>query len=143
MCDLGLLLKYRAHQLGQTGIDLDDLLKLVEHERDAPLTLDGEASGKREQPFEGGVDVLSARARVEAEGDRAVLGIDPHHWGDAQAGEHPQALACAKQARGDLLVDRSGELLGKLLLCRRPHQIDLRDEHVLGHELLGDPPDQR
>ncbi len=68
--DLGLLLKDRAHQLQQAGVDLGDLLELVEHERDAPVAFGGKASGEREQPFERGVDVLPARARVEAEGDR-------------------------------------------------------------------------
>ena len=57
MRDVGLLLEDRAHQLREIAVDLDDLLELVEHERDAAPALGGELAGSCEQPLERRVDV--------------------------------------------------------------------------------------
>ena len=83
-------------------------------------------------------------SRAEAEAERAVLGVDGHHGHDAETAEDlRRSFADSEQRRRDLLVDRLRELLGKPLLRRRPHQIDLGDQHVLPEEVLRRPPNER
>ena len=76
MRDLGLALEDRAHQLRQAGVDLHDLLELVEHEQDLALAVGGELARQLEQPLDRGVDVLAALADVEGERRRPGLRVD-------------------------------------------------------------------
>ena len=123
----------------------DDLLELVEDRaRPSASRSRGEPAGQLEQPLERLVEVL-ARA-TEAENEKLSepsSGSIGHRRRDPQAGEHPQALLGAEQRRGEVVVDRLGELRRELGARRRRHQVDLRDQHLLGDELLGDAPDQR
>ena len=60
MRDLGLLLEDRAHQPRQPRVDVDDLLELVEHERDLALAVGAELGRQLEQALDRRVDVLGA-----------------------------------------------------------------------------------
>ena len=72
MRDLGLELEDGAHQLRELGVDVDDLLELVEDERDLSPALCGELAGKLEEPLERRVEILWLAARVEAEAELAA-----------------------------------------------------------------------
>ena len=107
----------------------DDLLELVEDQRDLPLALGGELSRcSSRSPLERRVDVLRLPAGVEAEPELARARIDGDDGRDPEAGEHAQALARAEERRCEVVVDGLGELLRQLLLRRRRHQVDVRDE---------------
>ena len=67
MRDLGLLLEDGPHQLREIGVDVDNLLELVEDEDDLALALGGQLAGQLEQALDRRVDVLLRVARVEAE----------------------------------------------------------------------------
>ena len=60
MRDLRLLLEHRPHQPRQPRVDVDDLLELVEHERDLALAVGAELARQLEQPLDRRVDVLGA-----------------------------------------------------------------------------------
>jgi len=64
---LGLFLEDAAHQGGQVRIELNDLLKFVEDQRDAPLTLAGDAGWQFEELLEGEVGIGGVVGHVEAE----------------------------------------------------------------------------
>ena len=136
MRHLRLLLEDGAHQAGEAGVDVDDLLELVHDQHHRALALAGELSRQFEQPLQRRIDVLSAPARVEAEAQRAVLRIDRHRRADTQALEDPQSLFGAEQRRGQVLVDRASELLGELRGRRCRHQVDVRDQSALPDQLL-------
>ncbi len=140
---LRLLLEDRAHQLDQRGVDVDHLLKLVQHQRHAPVAIGGDAPEHDEQLLERRVDVLLGGARVEAERHRAVVGVDGDRGGQAQAREHLQALLRVPQPGGQLLVDRLRELRSQQVLRGGAHQVHLGDQDALPHELLRHPPEQR
>ena len=76
MRDLGLRLEDRPHQLREVGVDLDDLLELVEHERDRRFRSVASSPGSVEQPLERRRDVGRSAPGLEAERDRGVLGVD-------------------------------------------------------------------
>ena len=143
--DLGLALEDRAHQRGQCGIDVDDLLELVDHERRARVAVGGDLRRQLEQPFERGIDILGRVASVEAEADAAGVRVEHDLRRDPKAAEERRdLLPHARAGCRHVVVDRRGELLGELLFRRRREQVDLRDEHVAGgDELLGGAPDER
>ena len=62
MGDLRLLLEHRPHQRRQLGVEVEDLLELVEDQRGAPSALGGELRRQLEQPLDRRVDVLGGRA---------------------------------------------------------------------------------
>ncbi len=110
---------------------------------DLAPALGGELAGQLEQALEGRVDVLRLPAGVESEAELAGLRVDGDDGRDPEPGEHAQELLRAEEDRGDVVVDRLGELLRELLLRRRGHQVDVRDEHALRDRLLRDAPDER
>jgi hypothetical protein len=89
------------------------------------------------------VHVLGRGRGVERETDGAVVRVERHDRPQSQALEGTQALARTEQRRRDVVVDRLGELGGELRRGGDRHQVELRDQHVLGHQLLRGPPDQR
>ena len=141
--DLGLPLEDRAHELREMAVDVHDLLELVEDECDLPLTLGCKQAGELEEPLERRVHVLDVPAACEAEAERARLGVDRDNRRDPESSEHTQSLLRAEEPRGDVVVDRLGELLGELLLRRRRHQVDLRDEDTRLPEPLRRAPNER
>src|SRR5262245_42327283 len=76
VCDLGLRLEDRAHELREVAVDVDDLLEFVEDERDLPPALGRELARELEQPFQRRLDVLRLPARVEREPELAGLRVD-------------------------------------------------------------------
>ena len=140
MGDVGLQLEDGAHETWEVGIDVDDLLELVEDERDLPSALRGELARQLEEPLERRVEVLWLSPRVEGEAELARVRVDRHDRGDPKPREDAQPLACAKQRRGEVVVDRLGELLREPFGGRRRHQVDVRDEHVLLDGLLRHAP---
>ena len=144
MCDdLGLRLEDRAHELREVAVDVDDLLELVEDESDLAAAFGRELAWELEEALEGRLHVLRLPAGVEGEPDLAGVRLDRHHGRDPQPCEHAQTLARAKEDRGEVVVDRLGELLGEPLLRRRGHQVHVGDEHALLDGLLRDPPHER
>ena len=145
MRDVGLRLEDRAHQRRQARVEADHLLELVEDERDAAAALGRELRRQLEQPLERRVHVLARVARREAEPERAGVRLDRQHRADAQSAEDlGGAVAHPVERRRHLLVQRLRELRRELLLRRRPHQVDLGDEHLVpADELLRGPPDER
>ena len=141
--DVGLELEDGAHQLRKLRVDVDDLLELVEDERDLPPALRGELARQLEEPLERCVEILWLAARIEAEAELARGRVDGHDRGDPQAREDAQPLPRAEERRGEVVVDRLGELLGEALRGRRRHEVDVGDEHVLGDRLLRDAPHER
>jgi hypothetical protein len=134
--DLRLRLEHRAHELREVRVDVDDLLELVEDERDGPVSLVRQLARQREQPLERRLDVGRRAPGLESERDRGVLGVDRHGRRDPQPAEDRQrALARAEQRRRDAFVDRLRELLGELLARGRRHQVDLRGEDTLPPEV--------
>ena len=129
--------------LREVGIDVDDLLELVEDERDLPLALGGELAGELEEPLDGRVEILRLAAGVEGEAELAALRVEGHDRRDAEALEDAQALARAEERRGEVVVDRLGELLGEPLEGGGGHEVDVGDEHVLRDRLLRHAPDER
>ena len=121
----------------------DDLLEFVEHERDPPFPIGAELRGQLQQPFDRGVDVLGLMSGLEAESERAVE-VERHHRPYAQPAEDVgRLLAHLEHGRGDVVVDRGGELLRELLLGRCLHQVDLGDEDVVvADQFLNDAPEQ-
>ena len=67
--DLGLLLKDGAHDLREVRIDVDDLLELVEDERDPPIPLTAEPAGQLKEMFEGRIDVVPTPPGCEREAE--------------------------------------------------------------------------
>ncbi len=142
--DVGLRLEDRAHQRRQPRVEPDHLLELVEDERDAAAPFRRELRRQLEQPLQRRVHVLPRMARREAEAERAGVRLDRQHRADAQTAEDlGSAVAHPVERRRHLLVQRLCELRRELLLRRRPHQVDLRDEHLVPtDELLRGPPDE-
>ena len=70
MRDLGLVLEDRAQELRQVGVEVDDLLELVEDQQRGALALGGELRDELEQALERRVDVLGLVAGGEAEAQR-------------------------------------------------------------------------
>ena len=142
MRDLGLLLERRAHQRRQLGVELRDLLELVEVEDDALALLRRDRARQLEEVLERVVDVgLGARSR-EAEARRAVQ-VHGDRRRDSQRREDPQSLARLEERGRDVVVDRLGELARELLLRRRRHEVDLDDENPLPDQLAERRPDGR
>ncbi len=140
---LGLLLEDRAQEPRQFGIDLHDLLELIEDQRGSPPTCPAELGRQVKQALQRRVDVGVAPAEGEAEPERAVLGVDRDGGLDLQApkrGEGP--LPDPLERRGDLLVDRAGERRRQPLLVRRRHQVDLGHQDALACQRLACAPDQ-
>ena len=67
MRHLGLRLEDGAHEPRQVRVDVDDLLELVEDERDLPAALRGELARQLEQALERCVEVLRLPPGLEAE----------------------------------------------------------------------------
>jgi hypothetical protein len=133
--DLGLRLEDGAHELRQVGVDLDDLLELVEDEGRAPAAFGGELAREREEPLEGRVDVLGTGARGTKSRARPPAGR-PSRRARRKAGENAQRVLRLEEHRRELVVDRLGELLGELLPRGRGHQVELGDEHASAAQLL-------
>jgi hypothetical protein len=128
MCDVGLQLEDGAHETGQVGIDVDDLLELVEDERNLASALGSELARQLEKPLDGRVEVLRLPPRVEGEAELARVRVDRHDRRDPQPREDAQALASPEERRGEVVVDRLRELLRAV---RRGVVMRLRDEDVL------------
>jgi hypothetical protein len=79
------ILEDGAQEPRQAAFDLDDLLELVEDERDATSSLRRELPRQLEQPLQRRVDVVGPPVGVEAEADRPVLRAHRDHGADAQA----------------------------------------------------------
>ena len=142
--DLGLGLEDAPHQLRQGWIDLDDLLELVEDQRDRPLALGGDLPGQLQQALERRIDVGPRVAGGEREAERAVGGVDRDRRRDPQPAEEGRsAITGPLEARQQVAVDRARELLRELLLRRRRHQVDGCDQDALGEEVLLRAPDER
>ena len=75
--DVGLHLEDGAHEPREVGIDVDDLLELVEDERDLPSALGGELARQLEEPLERRVEVLRLSPRVEGEAELAACSGRP------------------------------------------------------------------
>jgi hypothetical protein len=142
--DLGLRLEHRAHQVRELAVERDDLLELVQHEDDAPLSLGGELGRELEQPLDRVVDVLLAAAGGEAEAKRSVGRVDLHRRNDPEATEEARGLLeRLVDGRGDVRVDRLRERGREPLLRRRAHEVAVADEHLLPQRLLGRAQDER
>jgi hypothetical protein len=141
--DLRLALENRAQELGQGGIDIDDLLELVDDEGDTAAPGAAELGGKLQQPFQGGIDLGGPLGDAEAEGEAAIVGIDVDRRLNLQATKRrKRLLSNPLQRRGDLLVDRPRQGRGEALLGRGGHQVDLGDQHPLPRQGIGGAPDQ-
>ena len=76
MRHLGLRLEHGAHQLREVGVDLDDLLELVEDERDRRFALRASRPGSSSSRSSVASRSAASEPGLEAEGDRAVVGVD-------------------------------------------------------------------
>ena len=132
MRHLGLRLEDCPHQLGEVRVDLDDLLELVEHERDTRPRSAASSPGSVSSRSRVASTSAGARPGSKPNETDEVLGVDRDRRRDPQAAEDAERpLARPEKRGGDPLVDRLRELLGELLLRRRRHQVDLRAEHTL------------
>src|SRR5689334_10657810 len=144
MGDLRLPLKDGAQELGQVGVDRNDLLELVHDQGDAMATRPTQLGGQFEQPLERRVDISRSLGHAEAEGERAIVGVDVDRRLNLQPTKRSEgALAHPLDGGGDLLVDRSREGGGEALLAGRRHQVDLDDEYALRGEGARCPPNER
>ena len=76
VADLRLRLEDRAHQVREPPVEREDLLELVEDDRDASLALCGELADELEQSLDRVVDVGSPPTRLEREPQGAVARVD-------------------------------------------------------------------
>ena len=112
MATSGCRLEDRAHELREIGIDVDDLLELVEDERDLPPALGRELAGQLKS--RSSVTSRSCGCRPASKLNPSLpCRIDRDDRRDPQAREDPQALARAEERRGEVVVDRLRELLGE------------------------------
>ena len=137
MAYLALRLEDRPHHVRQRVVDPHDLLELVEHEHDATVALGGDLGGQLEQPLDRRVDVRASSDRLERESDTAVLGIELDRRPDPQpAHDGPGPLEEPLHGREEVVDDRLGERCGQPHLRRRAHQVAVRDEDVVGEDVL-------
>ena len=136
--DVRLALEHRPHQVRQLRIEVDDLLELVEHDRDAALALGGDAAGKLEQMLDRVVDVRAGPARAKREAEVPVVGVELDRRPDPQArgrGRPPDRVP-GRQARRGRRGSSSRALPAKRSFVGVRIRSQLRDKDVLPERRL-------
>ena len=140
VADLALGLEDRPHDVRERVVDADDLLELVEDEHDTPVALRRDLGRELQQSLDRRVDVRRAADRLEREPDAAVTGVELDRRPHAEAADDgARALEEALHGGEEVVDDRLRETGGEPHLRRRPHQVAVRDEHLVG----GAPPASR
>jgi hypothetical protein len=128
--DLRLRLEDGAHQVREVPVERDDLLELVEHDRDAALPLRRDPRGQLEQLLDRVVDVGLPPRRLEHEAERPFV-VDLDRRPHAQRAEEARGAIDGDAGRGvELRRDRLCERRREPLLRRRLHQVAVAHEHV-------------
>ena len=144
VADLALGLEDRPHDVRERVVDADDLLELVEDEHDAPPALRRDLRRELEQPLDRRVDVRRPADRLEREPDAAVAGVELDRRPHAEAADdRARPLEQALDGREEVVDDRLRETRSEPHLRRRPHQVAVRDEHLVGEHLLHRAEDER
>ena len=144
MRDLRLGLEDRPHQPRQLGVDVGDLLELVEHERDGAPALGRQLARQLEQALDRGVrgprrarTTLKRNATLPVSGSTVIVGETRR-----SANTRRRSLARSSGVATSSWIARasfSASLAGVGVVIRST----LRHEHLLAHELVRRPPDER
>src|SRR5665811_972227 len=122
MSDIRLALEDSPQKAGQLGVDVNDLLKLVEDQRHSAAPIRAELRRNLKQLLDRGVDVGGVSSRSKGESDQTGVRVQTHGWLEAQAPEGGgRLLPNPIQRRGDVLVDRARQGGGKRLPVSYTH----------------------
>ena len=145
VADLALGLEDGPHHVRQRVVDPDDLLELVEHEHDASVALRGDlcraarAAARSSRRCPSLPRTASNENRTPPSlGSSSTVGLHPQ-----AADDRPRPLEQPLDGREEVVDDRLRERGGEPHLRRRPHQVAVRDEDVVGEDLLHRAEDER